>query len=98
MVKHLPPSESKHLASMWSGEFGDAYVERNREAGNTREQFWHNVLNEFGVQTVLEVGGNIGANLRWIAAFRSNQHIYGVEINLKSLNELRRTLPDINAI
>lgn len=98
MDEHKPLSESKRLESLWSSEFGDAYVERNRAAGNRREPFWQKVLAEFSAQTVLEVGCNIGANLRWIAALRPPQQVYGVDINLKALNELRRTLPDVNAI
>jgi len=90
--------EAIRLEKMWSGEFGDAYVERNRVAGNVREPFWQKVLTEFSAQTVLEVGCNIGANLRWIAALRPPQQVYGVDINLKALNELRRTLPDVNAM
>jgi pseudaminic acid biosynthesis-associated methylase len=91
-------SETVRLEQMWEGEFGDAYVERNRVAGNVREPFWHRILAEFGAETVLEVGCNIGANLRWIAALRPPQQVYGVDINLRALNELRRTLPDLNAM
>ncbi|MGB8951787.1 MAG: pseudaminic acid biosynthesis-associated methylase [Candidatus Aminicenantales bacterium] len=90
--------EAIRLEKLWSSEFGDAYVERNRAAGNNREPFWQKVLAEFGAQTVLEVGCNIGANLHWIAALRPPQQVYGVDINLKALNELRRTMPDVNAI
>jgi len=91
-------SETVRLEQLWSGEFGDAYVERNRAAGNIREPFWQKVLAEFAAQTVLEVGCNIGANLRWIASLRPPQQVYGVDINLRALNELRLTLPDVNAM
>jgi pseudaminic acid biosynthesis-associated methylase len=90
--------EAVRLEQLWEGNFGDAYVERNRATGNIREPFWQKVLDELDAQTVLEVGCNIGANLRWIAALRPPQQVYGVDINLKALNELRRTLPDINAM
>lgn len=90
--------EVVRLEQLWSGEFGDAYVERNRAAGNCRESFWQKILVEFDAQTVLEIGCNIGVNLRWIAALRAPQQVYGVDINLKALNELRRTLPDVNAM
>lgn len=59
-----PSSESKRLESLWSGDFGTAYVERNRATRNTREPFWQKVLAEYCAQIVLEVGYNIGANLR----------------------------------
>ena len=90
--------EAVRLEQLWNGDFGDAYVERNRTAGNTREPFWQKVLNEFEVKTVLEVGCNLGANLRWIATLRPPQQVYGVDINLKALAELRRTVPDVNAM
>ena len=93
-----PAPEATRLETLWHGEFGDAYVDRNRSAGEKREPFWRKILSEFDVQTVLEVGCNIGTNLRWIATLRSPQMVYGVDINLKALNELRRTLPDVNAI
>jgi hypothetical protein len=40
--------EAVRLEQLWSGEFGDAYVERNRAAGNIREPFWQKVLAEYG--------------------------------------------------
>ena len=98
MTVHDTNSEAARLETLWSSEFGDAYVDRNRSAGETREPFWRKILSEFDVQTVLEMGCNIGANLRWIATLRPPQKVYGVDINLKALNELRRTLPDVNAI
>lgn len=91
-------SEAVRLEQLWEGEFGDSYVERNRMAGNTREPFWQQVMSEFEIRTVLEVGCNIGANLRWIAALIPPQHVYGVDINLKALSELRRSLSDVNSV
>lgn len=93
-----PMSETARLEQLWGGEFGDAYVDRNRAAGDIRGPFWQAILTEFAVQNVLEVGCNIGANLRWIASHLPPQNVYGVEVNLKALNELRRTLPDVNAL
>jgi len=98
MNEHQPPSESKRLESLWGGEFGDSYVDRNRTAGSPREPFWRRMLAEFNARTVLEVGCNLGANLRWIAMQRPPQQVYGVDVNLKALSELRRTLPDVNAV
>ncbi len=90
--------EAVRLEQLWGGEFGDSYVERNRAAGNPREPFWRRILAEFNARTVLEVGCNLGANLRWIAMQRPPQQVYGVDVNVKALNELRRTLPDVNAV
>ncbi len=91
-------SEAVRLEQLWSGEFGNAYVDRNREAGSSRAPFWHATLSEFPARNVLEVGCNMGANLIWIAQLLSPQYIFGVDVNQKALNELHRLLPGINAM
>jgi len=91
-------AETKRLEHLWSGGFGDAYVDRNRAAGVRREPFWQAILAEFPAQNVLEVGCNIGANLRWIATYRPPHHVYGVDINLRALAELRQALPNVNTL
>ena len=100
MVKtENPGSETERLERLWESGFGDDYVERNRGAGESRQAFWRAILSEFsGVQSVLEVGCNLGANLRWIAAQLSPQLVYGVDINIKALIELRRGFPEINGL
>lgn len=91
-------SDAVRLENLWGGEFGDAYVERNREAGKLRGPFWKSLLDEFGAKSILEVGCNIGANLQWIASILPPQNVYGVDVNLKALGEIRQTIPGINAI
>lgn len=91
-------AEGERLEQLWSGGFGDDYVDRNRAAGDRRGPFWQEVLTQFTVQNVLEVGCNIGANLRWIVSYVSPQNVFGVDINLKALSELRRTFPQLNIL
>ncbi len=91
-------TEATRLESLWAGEFGDAYIERNRAAWEKRGTFWQEILAEVAARNVLEVGCNVGTNLRWIAAHLASQHVYGVDINLKALEELHRTLPGVNAL
>jgi pseudaminic acid biosynthesis-associated methylase len=93
-----PTPESTRLERLWSDEFGNAYVERNRFAGERRAPFWRATLAELTPQGVLEVGCNVGANLRWIASVVPPQNVYGVDINLKALAELRSTLSHVNAL
>ena len=38
-MSQTQPSDAKRLEELWAGEFGDAYVDRNRTAGNSREPF-----------------------------------------------------------
>jgi spore coat polysaccharide biosynthesis protein SpsF len=91
-------SEAARLEQLWAGTFGDAYVERNRAAGEQRGPFWQSILAEFPVRRVLEVGCNIGANLRWIAAQLPANLVYGVDVNSSALAELRSCLPAVNAL
>lgn len=90
--------DARRLEDLWAGEFGDAYVERNLEAPKGRRPFWQMILSEFPVCNVLEVGCNIGANLCWIAEIVPKRAIYGVDLNERALDILRRDLPGVNAI
>jgi len=91
-------SEAERLEELWGGGFGDSYVERNRDAWEKRAPFWRETIGRYSPGTVLEVGCNVGANLRWIASSLPGRNIYGVDINLKALDELRRTVPGVNAV
>lgn len=89
-------SEVTRLEQLWGGDFGDAYVERNRNAGDPRGRFWKALLQEFPARRVLEVGCNTGANLRWLV--EQVPEVYGIDVNRKALAELRKTLSEVNAV
>jgi pseudaminic acid biosynthesis-associated methylase len=84
------PSGAQRLERLWSGTFGDSYTERNIRSGDGRRPFWSKVLNEFPVARVLEVGCNVGANLRWIA---DDHQAVGIDVNHGALLELRKLAP-----
>ncbi len=92
------PSEAERLERLWEGGFGDDYVERNRAAGESRAAFWREMMARCAPARVLEVGCNLGANLRWIASQIPARDVFGVDINLKALEELRGTVPGVNAL
>ena len=87
--------EAARLEALWSGVFGDRYVERNLAAGEGRDPFWQQTLDLLEVDTVLEVGCNIGANLRWIAGRLGPEHTFGVDVNEKALAQVREQLPGV---
>ncbi len=91
-------SEVVRLEGLWAGDFGDAYVDRNRDAGEKRRQFWREVMSRYRPARVLEVGCNVGANLQWLTPDAKPEDLYGVDINLKALDELHRKLPSVNAV
>lgn len=91
-------SEAQRLERLWAGDFGDAYVDRNRVAGDVRSAFWHAVLHEFPARRVLEIGCSVGGNLRWVAEQIPAQDVYGIDINERALAELREHVPGVNAL
>lgn len=93
-----PEPESRRLEALWEGGFGDEYVDRNLGAYEERRPFWASLLPELACERVLEVGCNVGGNLRWIAESVDPAAIFGVDVNRKALSALRARLPDVNAV
>lgn len=77
----------------WSGEFGNAYIERNQNnqivAANTALFAEALKLTEH-VETVAEFGSNIGLNLRAIHTLLPKASLEAVEINHKAAEILRK--------
>jgi pseudaminic acid biosynthesis-associated methylase len=92
------PVETRRLEELWSGGFGDEYVGRNRSAAEGREPFWAQLLREFPVDSVLEVGCNRGANLSWIVGKVPARNVYGIDINETALERLRKEVPGVNSL
>jgi pseudaminic acid biosynthesis-associated methylase len=90
--------EAERLEALWRADFGDAYLERNRAAGGARGPFWRALHARHPFASVLEVGCNAGANLRWLAELVDPAAVYGVDVNARALRELRAALPDVNAV
>lgn len=90
--------EVARLEGLWGGSFGDAYTARNQNAGDGRQPFWDQVLETCPATRTLEVGCNRGANLRWIAARRSPNTIYGIDLNQTALQEVHQNVPGVNAM
>lgn len=93
-----PNDEASRLEALWQGTFGDEYTERNASAFEGRVPFWKETLAEFPCRNVLEVGCNLGANLRWISAILEPRNVYGVDVNEGALARLRASLPGVNAV
>ena len=98
MMSQQRESEATRLEQLWGGEFGDAYIDRNREPGDMRRPFWQHVFQTVPAHRVLEVGCNVGINLKWISAHVTPHEVYGVDVNRKALEELRQTQPGVNAV
>ncbi len=84
------------LEALWAGEFGDAYTARNA-ADEDRRPFWEARLAALGFASALEVGCNVGGNLRWLAELLGPEHVAGVDVNETALVTLREALPGVDA-
>jgi spore coat polysaccharide biosynthesis protein SpsF len=89
--------QSTRLEELWAGDFGDQYIERNKDAESGRRSFWEEQLGRLGVTSVLEVGCNIGGNLRWIAELLGPEKVAGIDVNEKALELLRERVPGVDA-
>jgi pseudaminic acid biosynthesis-associated methylase len=86
------------LEGLWSGPFGDAYTERNAGAHEARGPFWESMLAAHEPSSVLEVGCNVGANLRWIVRHVDRRAVVGIDVNDSALARLRTDDPQMNAL
>ena len=87
--------EAQRLESLWGGEFGDEYVKRNFDDGSARVPLWRWVLETIEAKTVLEVGCNVGGNLRALASLIGPENVVGVDINASALAALKEVAPEI---
>ncbi len=82
----------KRLEALWAGEFGDAYTQRNEGVADGRRQpFWSSILDRTNARSILEVGCNIGANLRCLAD--GVRRVEGVDVNVEALRCLEEDVP-----
>jgi pseudaminic acid biosynthesis-associated methylase len=93
------PSETARLEHLWTGDFGDAYVERNAAAVDSRRPFWTGLLDRFRSRRILEVGCAHGENLRHLAAVTgAPRSVWGTDINERALRAVAEVAPGTNAV
>ncbi|HRE47108.1 MAG TPA: methyltransferase domain-containing protein [Aggregatilineales bacterium] len=56
------------------------------------------IAQKYPARRVLEVGCNLGGNLRWVAQHTPAHEVYGIDVNLKALAHLRENVPGVNGI
>lgn len=90
-MAHMGADEMTSQESLWAGEFGSEYVLRNRGADlvAANEELFRKVLARTGPLTsVLELGCNIGNNLRALRGLLPDADLHGVEINAAAAAEV----------
>jgi pseudaminic acid biosynthesis-associated methylase len=90
--------EATRLESLWAGEFGAAYVERNPILDDRRSTFWDGILERHPIHSVLEVGCGQGANLAPIARRLAPADVWGVDVSEIALDRARVNAPGVNVV
>ena len=83
----------------WEGDFGNDYVDRNQgsQLVASKTAFFSKVLaRAHSVNSVLELGSNIGLNLVALRHLLPAAQLSAVEINQKAASVLQSKLPDVN--
>lgn len=86
MKKYSTPQEE-----FWAGDFGNDYINRNdgQELLASNLKFFSSALKQASdISSCLELGANIGMNLRALKLLYPNIALKGVEINPAAANEL----------
>lgn len=79
--------------AFWAGEFGDQYIGRNptsKEMGARLALFAKIIARTSGVESAIELGANIGNNLKMLHQMFPAMELSAVEINEKAVAELRK--------
>ena len=81
----------------WAGEFGDQYLQRNTLNSVSvahRLGLWTSILRRCSTPpaSILELGANVGINLRALFLLLPQAELTGLEINPKATDILRNTL------
>jgi pseudaminic acid biosynthesis-associated methylase len=79
----------------WSGEFGDNYIGRNEseELLSANIAFFARIFSAIGEmpKTFLELGANVGMNIKAIRALAPRVEFTAIEINKRACEALKRT-------
>ena len=75
----------------WSGEFGNEYIDRNKSdqllASNVH--YFSKILKSCnGIKSVLEMGANVGMNMKALSVLLPEAELAGVEINKTAFDQL----------
>jgi pseudaminic acid biosynthesis-associated methylase len=96
--RRLGFAEAERLESLWRGEFGNAYVERNAALDERRAAFWRSLIEARPIRTTLEVGCGQGGNLRPISAIIEPGNVSGIDVNGEAIKRARLNAPGTNVV
>lgn len=97
----MAQSQRTEQELFWQGEFGDNYVGRNRDsrlAASNLSLFSEALSMSGDISSIMELGANIGMNLRALRLLYPDAILRGLEINPTAAQELRSAIGSGNVI
>ena len=85
------PADRTPQEQLWAGEFGNDYIARNRDGAllsNNRALFEKILSHTQDVTSAIELGSNIGNNLRALRELLPAAELHSVEINAQAAAEI----------
>ena len=92
MTKNIKTTAQENF---WAGEFGDDYISRNNSHSLLQSNidfFKKSLRKSEPLEQVLELGCNIGMNLKALNAIMPETRLTGVDVNAKAVEAARKTL------
>ena len=87
------------LEALWAGDFGNAYLDRNKHAGGPRAAYWADFLDTYpAVSRTLEIGCTQGDNLMHFTPRIPAHELWGLDVNPVVLESLRTNVPGCNGV
>ena len=83
--------------ALWTSTFGASYTDRNDVERPARVDVWRRILDGLAVEHALEVGCNVGWNLRYLAA-AGVPSVWGVEPQTYAIERARRADPSLTIV
>jgi pseudaminic acid biosynthesis-associated methylase len=91
-------ADADRLEDLWRGQYGDEWSDRNIDMYDSRQPVWDSFMERLAPRRVLEVGCNVGGNLRWIVPHLEPGAAYGVDVNRHALELIHGFVPDANVL
>jgi len=83
----------------WMGQFGEEYIARNRSGVENNLSFFSRILSRTSaVDSIIELGANIGLNLIALHQLLPKARLAAVEINSQAVAELKQQLLFVSEI
>ena len=80
----------------WRGDFGDKYIKRNIKSNRELTIGKNLLFNDVEIDSVIELGSNIGLNLDAVKNIYPLCKTLGIEINKKAYSTLKKKHKAIN--